>query len=62
MEHHSSPTWPSLIYKSKALKLGNIGDWISSNGNKISKFPTLNRAHAILPAKAFQQCWSSLRE
>jgi hypothetical protein len=53
MPHHSSPTWPSFIYKSNALKLGNIGDRISSDGNKISKFPALNPAHAILPAQHF---------
>ncbi|MGA8442938.1 MAG: hypothetical protein WB762_13660 [Candidatus Sulfotelmatobacter sp.] len=28
-----------LHHKSNSLELGNIGDRISSNGNKISKFP-----------------------
>jgi len=43
-----------LHHEANALELGNVGDWISSNADEISKFPGLNRAHAILPAQHFR--------
>jgi hypothetical protein len=58
MRRHVIPHHLAVFhYKSNALKLGNIGDRISGNGNKISEFPGLNRAHTILPAEHFQQHW-----
>jgi len=39
-----------LHHESNSFELGNVGDRISGNGNEISKFPGLRRAHAILPA------------
>src|SRR5712691_2666990 len=40
-----------LHHKSNSLDLGDIGDRVSSNGNKISKFAGLDRADAVLPAQ-----------
>ena len=41
-------------HESNALELANVGDRISSNGDKISKFTGLNRAHTVLPAQHFR--------
>ena len=40
--------------EANALQFGDVGDRISSNGDKISKFAGLNRAHAVLPAQHFR--------
>src|SRR5882762_6030085 len=42
-----------LHHKSNSLDLGDIGDRVSSNGNKVSEFAGLDRADAILPAQHF---------
>src|SRR5712692_330578 len=42
-----------LHHEANSLELGNVGDRISSNGDEISKFPGLDRAHAVLPAQHF---------
>ena len=43
-----------LHHESNSLQLATIRDWISCNGNDISKFPGLNRTHAVLPARHFR--------
>src|SRR5439155_18058784 len=43
-----------LHHETDAFQFGNVCDWISCNGYEISKFPWLNRAHAILPAQHFR--------
>src|SRR5579864_6957252 len=42
-----------LHHKSNSLDLGDVGDWISANGDEVGKFPGLDRADAVLPAQHF---------
>jgi len=44
---------PAFHHETNSFQLANVGDRISRNGDEISKFPGLNRAHAVLPAEHF---------
>jgi hypothetical protein len=39
----------TLHHESNSLQFGNVGDWVSSDGNEISKFP-----YSIAPTRSSQ--------
>src|SRR5207249_676863 len=43
-----------LHHESNSLEFGDVGDWIASDSNKVSKLPRFNRADAILPTQHFR--------